>query len=89
MPRVIDIPEELALFSEKYHMSSAKQPCAVCGRETSKNSNGMGVIVTDGGLSLLHPDDDDSDSAGFMGWWAIGTECIKKVPAEYRVGLKT
>jgi len=47
MPRVIDIPEELALFSEKYHISKAKKPCAVCGRETSKNSNGMGVIVTD------------------------------------------
>lgn len=90
-PRYIEVPAELALFSEKYHNSKAKNPCAVCGRETSKNSDGQGVYVAHGGSDLLHPADIeiDDEPAGFMGWWAIGTECIKKVPAEYRVGLKT
>ena len=87
-PRYLEIPEDLALFSEKYHTSTAENPCVVCGRETSKNSKGLGVIVAEGGSSLLHPDDEDTDPAGFMGWWAVGTECIKKVPAEYRTTLK-
>lgn len=87
-PRYIDVPEELALFSEKYHNSEAENPCVVCGRETSKNSKGLGVIVAEGGSSLLHPDDEDTDPAGFMGWWAVGSECIKKVPAEYRTTLE-
>jgi len=87
-PRYLDIPEDLALFSEKYHNSTAENPCVVCGRETSKNSKGLGVIVAEGGSSLLHPDDEDTDPAGFMGWWAVGTECIKKVPKEYRTTLE-
>jgi len=87
-PRYLEIPEGFNLFSEKYHNSQAKQPCAVCGRETGITTLSMGVIVAEGGSSLLHPDDEDTDPAGFMGWWAIGSECIKKVPAEYRTPLR-
>ena len=87
-PRYLEIPEGLALFSEKFHNSTAKQPCAVCGRETGIITGSMGVIVAEGGSSLLHPDDEDTDPAGFMGWWAMGSECIKKVPKEYRTTLE-
>lgn len=59
------------------------ESCQVCGRPVSENA--VGVIVVDGGASIIHPEDQASlvSDAGYMGWWPIGSECAKKIPAEY------
>ena len=71
------------LFSEKFHNSGNKNPCTVCGRKTNLT---IGVYVGAGGGVLVHPEDiDKADDGGFMGFYPIGNECIKKVPQDFRV----
>lgn len=83
--RIIDIWGEKYIAKE--HLGGER--CTVCGKLTSPNAKGLGVIVSDGGSSIIHPADNDLEinSAGYMGWWAVGTECIKKVPVEFRTGI--
>ncbi len=85
---IIEMPEGFNLFSEKFNKSAANQPCTVCGRETSNKGNASGVVVVKGGGSLIAPSDVSEayikTDAGYMGWFPVGAECIKKVPAQYR-----
>jgi len=81
------------LFSERYwakdHLEGER--CSVCGKPTSQQNKGLGVIVGDGGFLIIHPEDSEleiaSNGAGYMGWWAVGSECIKKVPKEFQTRL--
>jgi hypothetical protein len=83
----------IELWSAKYrakeHLEGER--CTVCGKITSQQNKGLGVIVGDGGGSIIHPADNEqeisSNGAGYMGWWAVGSECIKKVPAEFQTRL--
>jgi len=64
--------------------------CILCGRPTNDKHLGYGVVVCDGGSRLVHPDDAhmvESDP-GFMGWFPVGSTCVKKVPAAFRVAPK-
>ena len=71
------------LFSEKFHNSGNENPCTVCGRKTNLT---IGVYVGAGGSSLVHPEDTEkAQDGGYMGFFPIGNECIKKVPKELRV----
>lgn len=71
------------LFSKKFHEAGNDTPCTVCGRKTNLT---IGVYVGAGGSSLVHPEDTEkADDGGFMGFFPIGNECIKKVPKEFRV----
>ena len=73
----------LNLFSEKFHESGSENPCTVCGRKTNLT---IGVHVGDGGSAIVHPEDIElAQDGGFMGFFPIGKECIKKVPKEFRV----
>lgn len=75
------------LFSEKFQKSKKENPCTVCGKKTN---NFVGVIVGDGGATIVHPEDvDKAQDGGFMGWFAVGTECIKKIPKELWVTGQT
>jgi len=79
-------------WSETYHEKRERSDadeislCVVCGRKTIA---GKRILVTLGlsNTNLIHPDDVaavmDSDP-GFMGTWALGPECGKNIPAEYR-----
>lgn len=75
------------VWGERYDGSFLS--CIACGRATSKNGDSLGVIVTNGGSSIVHPEDLDADYAadpgGGMGWFPVGRECIKRVPAEFRL----
>jgi hypothetical protein len=78
------------LFSSKYHAkttySADGNECVFCGRNTSKQGNASGVMVGAGGALIIHPEDYDlAIDGGEMGWWPVGSECIKSVPAEFRV----
>jgi len=74
---------DLNLFSEKVNESQSENPCTVCGRKTNLT---IGVYVGDGGSAIVHPEDYDlAQDGGFMGFFPIGKECVKKVPKEFRV----
>lgn len=64
--------------------------CMVCARKTGKDPKKVqGVLIVGGGAYIAHPDDYDLfDEGGEMGWFAVGSECIKQVPVEYRVSLE-
>lgn len=82
------------LFGEKYHAKQNNQnghsflACVFCGRDTSKQGESQGVYVGAGGALVVHPDDYETLAidGGDMGWFPVGSECIKEVPAEFRTG---
>lgn len=72
-------------FGEKYHAKNDTYlSCINCGRDTSKQGNSNGVYIVGGGEWIAHPDQPEFNDGGDMGWFPVGSECIKKVPAEYR-----
>lgn len=76
------------LFGEKYQAKSNKHyflTCVFCGRDTSKQGESNGVMVSGGGAFIVHPEDYPMNDGGDMGWFPIGSECIKSVPVEFRV----
>lgn len=79
------------LFGEKYQVADSKGKigflsCVFCGRDTSKQGNSEGVMVGGGGALIVHPEDyDKAHDGGEMGWFPVGSECIKTVPAELRL----
>lgn len=60
--------------------------CIHCGRNTGTQRNTQGVCVSGGGGTIVHPDDYDDypHLGGEMGWFPVGRECIKRIPAEFR-----
>jgi len=79
--------EGIDLFSEKYHAKGASfLSCIICGRDTSKKGKSQGVIIGEGGGVIVHPEDDGlAQDGGYMGWFPIGSECIKVIPVEFRL----
>ncbi len=72
-------------WSDKYHDAKTFLACIACGRNTSKQGESLGVWIVGGGGCIGHPSQPELNDGGDMGWFPVGTECIKKVPAEYRV----
>ena len=72
-------------WSDKYHKANSFLACIACGRNTSKQGQSQGVWIVDGAAGIAHPDQPEMKDGGDMGWFPVGSECIKKVPAEYRV----
>jgi hypothetical protein len=82
----------LDVWSDKYNDRLEKvdgdlqnKLCIVCGRKVG--DKGFGVWIVNGGDTLATPDSTDIDARGDMGWWPIGSECIKPVPEAFRVQL--
>ena len=79
------------LFGEKYQIKQDQNKivftsCVFCGRNTSKQGNSSGVMVGGGGGTIIHPEDyEKSIDGGDMGWFPVGSECIKSVPVEFRI----
>ena len=82
------------LWGEKYWERESQgaiqsdNNCIACGRATSRQGKGYGVLVSGGGAVIVHPDDYVTypHDGGEMGWFPIGSECIKQIPKEFRVG---
>jgi len=80
------------LWGEKYRAREelpsgvSSLSCIHCGRDTSKQGNSQGVCVSGGGAYILHPDDYErfDHDGGEMGWFPVGSECIKQIPAQFR-----
>jgi hypothetical protein len=78
---------------ERYERNARKaataglEPCETCGRGVA-DGKGFAVVVTDGGASILHPEDDTEDAwndSGYMGGYVVGSTCAKQIPAEFRI----
>lgn len=87
--RIICGSEEIPLFGPKFQDRKNKHyflTCVFCGRDTSKQGKSQGVIVSGGGSAIVHPEDNqlEENDPGYMGWFPVGSECIKAVPAEFR-----
>jgi hypothetical protein len=67
------------------HEDKDFEQCTACGRKMGAKS--WGVVVSDGGSSIVHPDSTllEMQTAGYMGWWPIGTECAKVIPRDFLV----
>lgn len=77
----------IEIFNDKYHKKHGFLNCIICARDTSKKGESWGVIIGGGGSVAVHIDDKEiaETCGGYMGWFPIGSECIKKVPAEFRI----
>lgn len=76
------------LFGDKYQAKQNHEflSCIFCGRDTSKQGKSNGVMVGCGGSVIVHPEDYEiALDGGAMGWFPVGSECIKEVPKEFRV----
>jgi len=81
------------LWGEKYQAKQNNNNghtflcCIFCGRDTSKQGKSQGALVGCGGSLIVHPDDYEelANDGGAMGWFPIGTECIKEIPVEFRM----
>jgi len=68
--------------NEARYRSNHVGTCIVCGRPLSRSQADNGAWVhmsTD--WQVISPDDTEADSQGFF---PIGSECAKKIPAGYR-----
>lgn len=64
--------------------------CIVCGKRVGANA--IWVVLGEGGDVLIAPENDEDAMAtdsGYMGWWPVGPECGRTVPAEYRAARAT
>ena len=87
--RTLDLFELLPKMWSKEESQGDMTRCAVCGRKTSPKEQGLGVVVVDGGGSIVHVDDIEVamvHDGGYMGWFPVGSSCIKAVPEEFRSG---
>lgn len=64
------------------------EPCILCGKEVKNPRYWVHVclhcdriLMNDGERC---PDGYDEDGEGGCGWFAVGPDCIKRVPKEYR-----
>lgn len=77
------IPATMIWKHKHTHEYGSLASCQCCGRPVSKNATG--IVIADGGSSIVYPDDVANviNDSGYMGWYPIGSECAKKIPAEY------
>lgn len=77
----------IEIFSDKYHKKHGFLNCIICARDTSKKGESWGVVIGGGGSVAVHTEDltKAETCGGYMGWFPIGSECIKKVPVEFRI----
>jgi hypothetical protein len=65
--------------------------CILCGKRTSRNGRTNGktlhVRVVDGGSRIALPDE-QVDERGDMGYFPVGSECAKSIPAPYKTTLE-
>lgn len=72
-------------WSDKYHDAGTFLACVACGRKVSSKGESNGITIGGGGVEIIHPQDVTLDEydPGFLGWFPIGSECIKALPAEW------
>ncbi len=59
------------------------EPCELCGRGV-RVGQGFMVHATNGGNELADLTVEYEPNAGDMGWWVLGPECGRKIPAKFK-----
>lgn len=62
------------------------EPCLVCGRDVKDVLKHQVHFATDG--TLFPVDEDNENHPDTQGWFPVGPECAKKLPAGYVTGIK-
>lgn len=87
----IQLPFEVRDANEvsTYKHGTHVDVCFVCGRGMTEKGreSAWHIHLVDGGIGIAHNTNDSEDDDGEMGYFPIGSECAKKVPADYRVKL--
>lgn len=69
-----------------WHRDADACCCSVCGKDVPSQKNG--VCLVGGGAIACRPEDyaefERVDGGSCLGVYPVGSECIKKIPAEYR-----
>lgn len=69
-----------------WHRDADACCCSVCGRDVPSQRHG--VVLVGGGAIACKPEHaaafEKYDGGAFLGVYPVGSECIKKIPAEYR-----
>lgn len=77
------------MYAERTYLAGKGEDhaCIHCGRKTSKKHAALGIMIGEGGFCAIRPEDYDTypHNGGEMGWFPVGRECIKAIPAAYHV----
>lgn len=67
------------------HHSKTDFWCCRCGKDIRTRANARWVHLVDGGMQILHPEDEDSYIAdgGDMGGHPLGPDCAHKIGLEW------
>ena len=83
---------KLNTFSDKYNSRYEKvdgdlqaKLCIVCGRTVG--DKGSFIWLINGGTTLASADEINVGESGDLGWWQIGSECVKSVPENFRLKM--
>jgi len=82
----LDLDPNTRAKREQRAADAGLETCTHCGRGV-KPGKAVVVVVTGGGATVLHPDDEteaDTLDNGYMGAWLLGSTCAKQIPAEIR-----
>lgn len=85
-PRIIKLDQFKSPSHLKHPSTGQDLPCVVCGK--SIRSPRYQVHLVDGGSSLCHVEDSYDDAPADLGWYPVGAECRRKLPAGYIVDTK-
>jgi hypothetical protein len=61
--------------------------CVLCGRKIGNKKTTRFFRVVDGGTTFAAPSDDAGVDGGDMGYFPVGPECAKTLPAEWAASL--
>lgn len=69
-------------YQQRTESGSTGDECVLCGRQTGGKSNTRFFRVVEGGSRFAHPDE-QVHPAGDMGYFPVGSECAKALPADW------
>ena len=79
-PGAIPLPVKPHLLDGGHTPSS--DACLICGKPLNPRTAPR-VHCVDGTVLLIAPIGQDADEAGDMGYWSVGPDCARLVPANY------
>ena len=74
-------------YRERTYAKGEDYACIHCGRKTSPKGKCLGVLISEGGGAFILQAEYENypHEGGEMGWFPVGSECIKDLPSEYWV----
>lgn len=80
-PDTIPVPQ---VARSTRHVSGDAWPCYLCNRPIREPLAAISLEVVDGGVRIARPGTADVTDPGYMGFFPVGPECARRIPAEFR-----